>query len=146
MGKFRAPAPGKTRFRSTPGPCGKLKPDWETKMWPTLKNALKKSKFKNFTKRAFPNTCLSNTDMHEALHFVRFIMKVKTEERPTTSRVKMHPFLKTESNPFIKVLNSHLRKELDCVNPFKRMLNFRVASGPGISGNLEKSVKGKGIL
>ena len=59
-------------------------------------------------RRVFPNISLSNSDMHAALHFVRFIMKVKLEERPTAARVKMHPFMKIESHPFLKELNDHL--------------------------------------
>ena len=32
---------------------GKIKPDYEKEMWPTLKNALKKTKFKHLTRSAF---------------------------------------------------------------------------------------------
>ena len=88
----------------------KVKPDWETEMCPTLKNALKKTKFKHLMRRAFPNTFLSHWDIYEVLHFDRFIMKPKPKKRPPSSRVKMHPFLKTESNPFFKELNDHLKK------------------------------------
>ena len=42
-------------------------------------------------------------------------MKVNHEERPTVSKVEMHPFLKTATNPFLK--------KIDCINPFGRIMN-----------------------
>ena len=92
--------------------------------------------FKYQMKRAFPNACLSDSDIHQALHFVKFIMKLQPEKRPSASRVKMHPFLKTDSNPFLKELNEYLKKETDGINPFVRMTN---SANPKNHGCIEKS-------
>ena len=84
---------------------GKLKPDWEKELRLILQIALRKKMFKYQVSRVFSKACLSDTDIYEALHFVRFIMKVQPGKIPTTSRVKMHSFSKTALNPFLKELN-----------------------------------------
>ena len=75
-------------------------------------------------RKAFPNICLSDSDNQQALHFVKFIMKLQREERPYRSRVKMHLFLKTNSNPFLINLSEHLKRKTDCKNPFIRVTNL----------------------
>ena len=115
---------------------GKLQPDWERDVWPILKTGLRKTKFKGLMKTAFPKASLSDREINEALHFVRFIMKIDPEKRPTASRVKKHPFLKTSSNPFLKELNEQLNKQTDSINPFRRVMN---ATDPQNQADIEES-------
>ena len=87
-------------------------------------------------RKAFPKASMSDREINEALHFVRFIMKIDPEKRPTASRVKKHPFLKTSSNPFLKELNEQLNKQTDSINPFRRVMN---AIDPQNQADIEES-------
>ena len=78
---------------------------------PHLTAHIRKKKFKYLLRRAFPNACLSDGDIYEALYFVRFIMKVQPEKRPKALKIKMHSFLKTASKSLLKELNEELSKE-----------------------------------
>ena len=102
--------------------------DWGEVVWPILESALDEEKFKSLIKKAFPRACLTNTDVHEALNFVKFIMKVQPDERPDVSRIKKHPFLKIDSNPFYRDLREKAWKKRNCYNPFQNIDLYNSAS------------------
>ena len=110
------------------GPKVELDTDWDKEVWPFLETTLQESKLRSLIKESFPNAFLTDCDIHEAQHFLQFIMKIRPDERPSASRIKKHPFLKKESNPFLKDWNETFWRKSNSVNPFQTMLSLESKS------------------
>lgn len=80
---------------------------------------LQESKFHRLMKKSFPRATLS--DVHQALQFVKFLMRVEAADRPNAARVKKHLFLKLISNPFLQDQYDRLQQVSHTSNPFKNV-------------------------
>lgn len=102
---------------------------WSTHVWPILGKTLQKPNIAYFMKKAFPLVDISEIDIEQAIDFVRSILKIEPEERPTVRDMMKHPFFKMGGNPF------RASKENDCVlsmednissNLIRKMKNIKV--------------------
>lgn len=95
--------------------------DWYTYVWPILQKTLQKPIFEYHMRRSMPYCDITEKDIQQALDFVRAMLNIKPEERPSAPEMMKHPFLKMGGNPF--------RSENDCLskgdnltlNPFKKV-------------------------
>lgn len=68
-------------------------------------------------------------DIHQALHLLNFMIKIRPEERPDTTRVKRHIFFKAIWNPF----SADQCKSLQPSNPFEKDKRVDTRSGSNFS-------------
>lgn len=83
---------------------------------------LQESKFQRLVKKSFPRANFS--DVHQALQFVKFLMRTDAADRPDAARAKKHLFLKMISNPFLRDQYDRLQQVSPTSNPFKKVTSL----------------------